>query len=193
MILITLAVLMLAFIPEIQGKSQNAEIKNEIEGGHHNTIVASVDQVAQIANKNNVPYGQLKKIADDGSGPANGNSGFDLSQNMDIQNKIAGGHHNTIAVNGRQAAALGAMGPANNSTTTINLSQTLNTQNQITGGHHNLIMLSSSQVALISELYPGNLSQAANIYNQITGGHHNVIVVGSNQLAWLNITENQTY
>lgn len=181
--------LMLAF-PGVEGKSQNAEVKNEIKEGHHNTIVANVDQVSQIANKNNVPYGQLKKIAsDDSTSPG---SGTGLSQNMNVQNQIAGGHHNTIAVNGRQSAVLDAMGLANNSTTALNLSQTLNTQNQITGGHHNMILLSSSQVALISGLSPGNLSQAANIYNQIAGGHHNVIVVGNNQLAWLNSSPNDT-
>lgn len=199
-ILIALAVLLLAFFPEVQGKSQSANVKNEIDGGHHNTIVTNVDQISQIANKNNIPYGQIKKIASDKSG--SGNSDFGLSQNMNIQNQIGGGHHNKILANGQQAAALDASGAETNSTaagnstttgngtTTGNLSQMLNTQNQIFGGHHNMILLSSVQVAEISALSPGNLSQAANIYNQIAGGHHNVIVVGSSQLAWLNSTAN---
>jgi hypothetical protein len=147
-ILITLAVLMLAYLPEIQGKSQNADIKNEIKGGHHNAIVTNVDQVSQIANKNNVPYGQLKKAG--GVDWVSENARFGLSQNMNIQNQIAGGHHNMIAVNGRQVAVLGALGSANNSTTTGNLSQVLNTQNQIIGGHHNVIVVGSSQLAWLN-------------------------------------------
>lgn len=187
-ILITLAVLMLAYFPEVQGKSQNADIKNEIKGGHHNTIATNVNQVGEIANKNNVPYGQLKKVASDGW--VSKNNGFSLSQSMNVQNQIFGGHHNTIAVDGRQAAVLDAAGSLNNSTAMGNLSQMLNTQNQIFGGHHNMILLNSEQVAKISALSPGNLSQAASIFNQITGGHHNIIVVGSSQLAWLNSTTN---
>lgn len=187
-ILITLAVLMLAYFPEVQGKSQNADIKNEIKGGHHNTIATNVNQVGEIANKNNVPYGQLKKVASDDW--VSNNNGFSLSQSMDVQNQIFGGHHNTIAVDGRQAAVLDAAGSLNNSTAMGNLSQMLNTQNHIFGGHHNMILLNSEQVAKISALSPGNLSQAASIFNQITGGHHNIIVVGSSQLAWLNSTTN---
>ncbi len=189
---------MLAFFPEVQGKSQNADIKNGIEGGHHNTIVTNVDQISQIANKNNIPYGQIKKIASDELG--SGNSGYGLSQDMNIQNQIQGGHHNKILVNARQTAALDASAAetnstaagdgttTGNSTATGNLSQTLNTQNQIFGGHHNMILLSSIQVAEINALSLGSLSQDASIYNQIAGGHHNVIVVGSSQLAWLNST-----
>jgi hypothetical protein len=207
-VLVALAVLMLAFFPEVQGKSQNADVKNGIEGGHHNTIVTNVDQVSQIANKNNIPYGQVKKIASDEWG--SGNSGYGLSQNMNIQNQIEGGHHNKILVNGKQTAALAALAAetnstaagdgtttgnnttADNSTTTgnLSLSQMLNTQNQIFGGHHNMILLSSIQVAEINALSLGNLSQEANIYNQIAGGHHNVIVVGSSQQASLNGTAN---
>lgn len=200
MILVALAVLMLAFFPEVQGKSQNANVKNEIDGGHHNTIVTNVDQLSQIANKNNVPYGQIKKIASDEWG--SGSAGFGLSQDMNIQNQIQGGHHNKILVDGRQAAVLGALASetngtaadnnvtAGNSTATGNfsLSQKLDTQNQIFGGHHNMILLSSIQAAEINALSLGNISQDANIYNQIAGGHHNVILVGSSQLAWLNST-----
>lgn len=193
-ILITLAVLMLAYFPEVQGKSQNADIKNEIKGGHHNTIATNVNQVSQIANKNNVPYGQLKKVASNDW--VNKNNGFSLSQSMNVQNQIFGGHHNKIAVDGHQVALLDAAGSGgdggseNNSTAMGNLSQMLNIQNQIFGGHHNMILLNSEQVAEISALSPGNLSQAASIFNQITGGHHNIIVVGSSQLAWLNSTTN---
>ncbi len=190
MILIAIALLMLAIFPEVQGKSQNAEVKNEIEGGHHNVIITNVEQVSQIANKNNIPYGQLKKIA--GADSSGGAQGLGLTQSMDVKNQIAGGHHNTIAAEGREEASINATGLGNNSTASGNVSQTLNAQNQIIGGHHNLILLSSSQVALISTLSPENLSQAANIYNQIAGGHHNVIVVGSDQLAWLNSTLNST-
>jgi hypothetical protein len=193
---------MLAFFPEVQGKSQNAEIKNGIEGGHHNTIVTNVDQVSQIANKNNIPYGQVKKIASDEL--ESGNSGFGLSQNMNVQNQIQGGHHNKILVDGKQTATLDASGAESNSTAAgdgttagnsttagnFSLSQVLNTQNQIFGGHHNMILLSSIQVAEINALSLGDLSQEANIYNQIAGGHHNVIVVGSSQLASLNSTAN---
>ncbi|MDM7912631.1 MAG: hypothetical protein QUS09_05985, partial [Methanotrichaceae archaeon] len=169
----------MAFFPEAQGKSQNAVVKNGIDGGHHNTIVTNVDQISQIANKNNMPYGQIKKIASDEWG--SGNSDYGLSQNMNIQNQIGGGHHNKILVNGKQTATLDASGAetnstaAGNSTTTENLSlsQMLNTQNQIFGGHHNMILLSSIQVAEINALSLGNLSQEANINNQIEGGHHN--------------------
>ncbi len=194
MILLALAVLMLAFFPDVQGKSQKADIKNEIKDGHHNTIVTNVNQISQIANKNNVPYGQIKKIAGDNWG--SGNAGFGLSQGMNIQNQIQGGHHNKILVDARQTAALGALASetdsatAGNNTTAGNLSQILNAQNQIFGGHHNMILMSSVQVAEINALGIGDLDQAANIYNQIAGGHHNVILVGSSQLAWLNSTAN---
>lgn len=214
MILLALAVIMLTLFPGVQGKSQNANVKNEIDGGHHNTIVTNVDQISQIANKNNVPYGQVKKIASKGWG--NGNSGFGssqglgqgqgqglgqgLSQDMNIQNEIEGGHHNTILVNGQQTAS-GTLAKGTDNTTAgnntagndsalANLSQILNVQNQIFGGHHNVILLSSIQVAEINALSLGNVSQYANIYNQIAGGHHNMILVGSSQQAMLNSTLN---
>lgn len=203
---------MLAFFPGVQGKSQSANVKNGIDGGHHNTIVTNTDQISQIANKNNVPYGQIKKIASGGWG--SGNSGFGLSQgtgqgqsqglsqSMNILNQIKGGHHNKILVNGQQAAALGASDTetdsanagnnttASNNATAMNLSQILDTQNQILGGHHNMIWVSSVQVAEINALSLGYLSQDANIYNQIAGGHHNVILLGSSQQAYLNSTPN---
>jgi|GEM_PF-6283296 len=202
MILAALAVLMLAFFPEVQGKSQNADVKNGIEDGHHNTIVTNVDQISQIANKNNIPYGQVKKIASDELG--SGSAGFDLSQNMNIQNQIGGGHHNTILVDAQQTGVLDAPASetnstdannstaADNSTTTVNpsLSQMLNTQNQILDGHHNMISLSSVQVAEINAQSLGNVSQGAIIDNQIAGGHHNVILIGSSQLALQNSTAN---
>lgn len=213
MILLALAVLMLTLFPGVQGKSQNANVKNEIDGGHHNTIVTDagqISQISQIANKNNVPYGQVKKIVREGWG--NGNSGFGLSQglgqgqgqglgqglsqDMNIQNQIQGGHHNTILVNGQQTASgtlangtdntTAGNNTAGNGSALANLSQVLNAQNQIFGGHHNMILMSSIQVAEINALGLGNVSQDANIYNQIDGGHHNIIIVGSSQQALLN-------
>ncbi len=206
MILAALAVLMLAFFPEVQGKSQNVDVNNGIDGGHHNTIVTNVDQLNQIANKNNIPYGQVKKIASDEWGSES--AGFDLSQNMNIQNQIGGGHHNTILVDAQQTAVLDAPASgtngtdannstatgnstaADNSTTTVNpsLSQILNTQNQILDGHHNMISLGSVQVAEINAQSLGNVSQDASIDNQIAGGHHNVILIGSSQFALQNST-----
>lgn len=212
-ILLALAVLMLTLFPGVQGKSQSANVKNEIDGGHHNIIATNtgqISQISQIANKNNVPYGQVKKIVSGGWG--NGNSGFGLSQglgqgqgqdlgqglsqDMNIQNQIQGGHHNTILVNGQQTAASGTLANRTDNSTTgngtalANLSQILNAQNQIFGGHHNMILMSSIQVAEINALGLGNLSQEANIYNQIAGGHHNIILVGSSQQALLNSTPN---
>lgn len=191
-IVLALAVLMLAFIPALEGKSQNANIKNEIKSGHHNTIVTNVDQLSGIANKNNIPYGQVKKIASGNLGSSA--SGADYSQAMDIQNQILGGHHNVIVVNGRQVAVLGGTQTSDdnstisetNSTSSGNLSQALNIQNQISGGHHNLIWVSSTQIAEMSASGSGNLTQSANLNNLIAGGHHNVILLGSNQIAQMN-------
>ncbi len=137
-VLAALAMLLLAFFPEAQGKSQNAVVKNGIDGGHHNTIVTNVDQISQIANKNNMPYGQIKKIASDEWG--SGNSDYGLSQNMNIQNQIFGGHHNMILLSSIQVAKINALSLGN-------LSQEANINNQIEGGHHNVIVVGSSQLA----------------------------------------------
>lgn len=190
--MLLIAAIILACFTTVEGKNQkvqqNSNVNSKIEGGHHNTIVTDVDQMSQIGvgNSNNIPYGQLKKIA---GFDANGEmTGTNVNQFADIANEIIGGHHNTIVVDNKQAAVLGgSIDPASKwGAGGISLNQTANIHNQIAGGHHNVILIGSIQQAYLNATASGtseNVSQAGNYDSQIFGGHHNTIIVDSNQIA----------
>jgi hypothetical protein len=195
---LVLVVLILASFAVAEGKQQkiqqNANINSEIKGGHHNTISTDVDQTGQIGvgNKNNVPYGQLKKAY--GNDEENDLTESNLNQAMDVDSLINGGHHNTILVDGKQVAVLGkSKNSASNPTEymadseKLSLNQEASIFSQIVGGHHNTILVSSFQQAetepLESGTLVGNINQFEDITSQIFGGHHNTIIVDASQTA----------
>jgi len=192
-----LVVLILASFASTEGKQQNiqqnANVNNEIKGGHHNTINTDIDQTSQIGDYDEGEEQNTK-------------------QNANVNSKIKGGHHNTIDTDIDQVSQIG-VGNKNkvpygqlkkaygfdeeNDLAESNLNQVMDIDSLINGGHHNTILVDGKQVAFLgksknSALNPAeymtdleklSLNQEASIFSQIFGGHHNTIMVGSTQQA----------
>lgn len=193
--LLAIAALIYGCTPAVYGKVQT---QIEPKYSHHNSIVG--DGV-KINKNNNVPYGQIKKAANEdrsmGLGvprdrTINPGTGSDMTaggivQIAELSGQILAGHHNTIILESDQVADMtwyfsGSM------------IQESYINGIIAGGHHNLIYLDSTQIGLFegsgstcaSASYAGDLIQVTDLGGRVLGGHHNTIVIRSLQATEVN-------
>ena len=137
---VALVALIFGLMPGVYGKVQT---QIDPRDSHHNSIVGDG---AKINKNNNVPYGLLKKVANE-------------DRSMEVGHPLD-----------RTTSA-----GAGSGITTGSIVQVAELNGQILGGHHNTIILDSDQVADITGLFSGSLIQESYINGIITGGHHNLI------------------